>query len=210
MGLKLRFLTIFIITFVVFFAVLNSRFVAANVRFWLLTGADQSNLVSNQKITPLPVELSKPQTALLPNQATLVINGLGISAPIIFNVPDDARQIYDQLENGIVHYSSTPKPGLPGVSVILGHSSAYPWYKGRYGSVFALLGHLKPGDRFYVQYSDGRRFNYVVKQSIVFRPLIDDPRLTQIENNPRSSLVLVSCWPVGTNYKRIAVQAELL
>ncbi len=64
--------------------------------------------------------------------------------------------------------------------------------------------------KFYVQYADGRVFNFLVKQSIVFSPLSNDARLTAIEKTPGSSLVLISCWPIGTNYKRIAIQAELI
>ena len=187
------------------FVVLNGRFLYANVNYWLGSGQaparDQSSAFS-----ALPPTDKTP----LPNRATLVIEKLGISAPIVFGVSSNNDAILKNLENGIVHYSNTPKPGLEGVSIVLGHSSAYPWYRGAYGSVFTLLGKLQPGDKFSVRYDDGRIFNFAVKQSVVFSPFADDSRLTQIEKTPGTFLVLVSCWPVGTNYKRIAVQAELI
>ncbi len=126
----------------------------------------------------------------------------------MFNVPNNNDRIYSNLEKGVVHYSDTAKPGNPGVAVILGHSSAYPWYKGNYGAVFALLSKLKIGDRFYVQYADNRTFVYEMTQSIIFNPFANDERLTALENAPGSSIILISCYPVGTNYKRIAVQAK--
>lgn len=205
--MKLRFVKFFVIVFVVIFTVLNGRFVYANLKYWLVIGP--LPVAINANIPKLPI--SSPRiTPPLPDQAILKIDRLGISASIVFDAGGDLKNIYSNLEKGVVHYSSTPKPGLDGVSIILGHSSAYPWYKGQYGSVFALLGKLQLGDKFSVRYADGRVFNFAVKQSIVFSPFADDARLTQIEKTSGSSLVLISCWPVGTNYKRIAVQAELI
>ncbi|MEX2053331.1 MAG: sortase [Candidatus Paceibacterota bacterium] len=204
MNLKFRFLIIFLGAFALIFTVLNSRFVEANVKFWLLTGTDQYSL--NRFIT---TEV-KSEKKDLPDDAVIVIESLGVRAPIVFNVGDDTKAIYDNLENGAVHYSNTSKPGEGGVSVVLGHSSAYPWYKGAYGSVFALLGKLQPGDIFYVAYADGSRFVYSMKQAIVFSPFANDERLQEIEKSDKDTVVLLSCWPVGTNYKRIAVQAELV
>ncbi|MBI2063784.1 MAG: sortase [Candidatus Yanofskybacteria bacterium] len=200
-----KFIKVFLVSFVLIFAVLNGRFLYANVNYWLGSGTAP---IYNQP-SPSP-SLTIAEKTPLPDRATLIIEKLGISAPLVFGVNSDNDTIFKNLENGVVHYSNTPKPGLDGVSIILGHSSAYPWYKGAYGSVFALLGKLQPGDKFSVRYADGRTFNFAIKQSVVFSPFADDSRLTQIEKTPGTSLVLVSCWPVGTNYKRIAVQAELI
>jgi sortase (surface protein transpeptidase) len=60
-----------------------------------------------------------------------------------------------------------------------------------------------------VNYDDGQSFVFSVKQSIIFSPFVEDNRLKEIEKSEKPTLVLISCWPVGTNYKRIAVQAEL-
>lgn len=205
--MKLRFLKIFVLTFIIIFTVLNGRFVYANLKYWLLVGP--LPIATNEEVRGLPLSPEKiiPK---LPDQAILKIDGLGISAPIIFGVGSDIKNIYNSLEKGTVHYSDTPKPGMVGTSVLLGHSSAYPWYKGQYGSVFALLGKLKPGDKITVKYEDGNSFTFLVKQSVVFSPFGNDARLTELERASGSTIVLISCWPVGTNYKRIAVQAELI
>jgi sortase (surface protein transpeptidase) len=41
---------------------------------------------------------------------------------------------------------------MPGgeYSIILGHSSRYPWEPGKYKAVFSLLNELTIGDRIYV------------------------------------------------------------
>jgi LPXTG-site transpeptidase (sortase) family protein len=206
--MKIRYITFFAAAFLICFVVLNGRFIYANVGYWF----NQGTLPVNNN-APLPSSLPISQAKArqpLPDGATLVIDKIGVSAPIIFGVSNDATKILSNLAYGVVHDTGTPKPGEGGVSVILGHSSAYLWYRGHYGSVFALLGKLEPGDRFYVRYNDGRVFTYSVRQSIIFIPLQSDDRLTQVEQSKTNSLVLVSCWPVGTNYKRIAVQAELI
>ena len=121
-----------------------------------------------------------------------------------------ARRLWVRCCNGVVHYSDTAKPGLPGVSIVLGHSSAFPWYKGDYGAVFALLSKLNVGDRFYIQYDDNRTFVYEMTQSIVFNPFEKDERVEALENAPGSTMLLISCYPVGTDYKRIAIQATMV
>lgn len=201
----IKFIKVFLISFMLIFAALNGRFLYANANYWLSGNAVP---VFDQSPTAQATQLLH-QTPL-PNKATLVIEKIGVSAPVVFGVASNSDTILKNLENGVVHYSDTPKPGLEGLSIILGHSSAYPWYKGDYGSAFALLGKLQPGDKFSVRYNDGRTFNFNVKQSVIFSPFANDSRLAQIEKSPGTSLVLISCWPIGTNYKRIAVQAELI
>lgn len=205
--MKLRFLKFFVITFALIFSVLNGRFAYANLKYWLYIGP--LPIPTSGKADGLPLSPGKIIPAL-PDLATLKIDRLGISAPIVFDTGDNLKNIYNNLEGGVVHYSKTPKPGLEGASIILGHSSAYPWYRGQYGSVFALLGKLKPGDTFRVEYARGSTFTFLVKRSLVFSPFSNDARLLEIEKTSGSSVVLVSCWPVGTDYKRIAVQAELI
>jgi len=205
--MRRRFLSMFLGSFMIFFALLNARYLYANVKYWVSPGT----IVSNTTLTPSAFPLAPAvQFKPLPDQAQLVIDHIGVNAPIIFGIRGVDDEIYKGLERGTVHYADTVKPGMSGLSILLGHSSAYPWYKGQYGSVFALLGKMKIGDRFYIRYSDGRFFVFEVHESIVFNPLSDDARLAELEQNAGTSLILVSCYPVGTNYQRIAIKADLV
>jgi len=229
---------VFVISFGVIFAILNGRFFIANAE-WSLgiqsTGvsatpapppADGSTSILFPPLNPerlgvrtttgnAPIYSStgtgSPIARIQPTAsgAVLSIGRIGVSAPIVFDSGSIDQEIYNSLERGVVHYPGTPKPGEGGASIILGHSSAYPWYRGKYGSVFALLGKLQTGDKIRVEYADGRTFTYNVTASIIFSPS-NDSRLTQIQNSSKPTLVLISCWPIGTNYKRIAIQAELI
>lgn len=205
----IRLAVIFTTTFIVVFLLLNIRFVEKNVQYMLAPGTITTADTLGDAIRLLPLA-EKVREEPLPSKATLVIDSIGVRAPIVFDVPDDNDLIYSNLEFGVVHYSNTPKPGEPGAAIVLGHSSAYPWYRGDYGAVFALLSKLKAGDRFYVQYEDNRSFVFEMTQSIIFNPFENDARLTTIENASGSTMILISCYPVGTNYKRIAVQAKLV
>jgi len=204
--LRRRFLIIFIGSFIIIFSIFNARFIYANIRYWLAPGTIVSENTIPSSLPLVPDVKFKP----LPDQAQLVVDHIGINAPIVFGIPTDTDTIYKALEQGVVHYSDTVKPGMDGLAVILGHSSAYPWYKGKYGSVFALLSKLRVGDKFYVRYSDSRFFVFEVKDSIVFNPFSNDSRLDEFERVSGSSIILVSCYPVGTNYQRIAIRADLV
>ena len=200
---KLRFFSVFVVGFVLIFAVLNSRFLVAEVRY---------SLGMTPTISPAPATSPIPErtTIKTSDSAVLTIGKIGVSAPIVFGVSDKTKDIYDNLSRGVVHYSPSSRPGEKGASIILGHSSDYPWKKNAFGSVFALLGKLAPGDRLQVQYDNGTVLTFEVKQSLIFAPFSNDSRLEKIEGSTDSSLVLISCWPVGTTYKRIAVEAVLV
>jgi len=204
-----RLLVIFAVTFIGAFLLLNIRFVEKTIQYAVAPGTIRTKDTLGDAIRLLPLAENVKEKPLS-DTATLVIDSIGVRTPIVFNVPNDNDSIYQRLEDGVVHYSDTAKPGLPGVSIVLGHSSAYPWYKGEYGAVFALLSKLKAGERFYVQYDDNRTFVYEMVQSLIFNPFENDARLEALENSPGSTLLLISCYPVGTNYKRIAVQAQMI
>lgn len=195
-----KFIGYFLITFIVVFSILNSRFVSAQVSFWFRQDELKKGTVSAEKEKLLP---------LTDDDFYLSIPTLDVSAPVVLEKSTDQNKIFDRLEEGVVHYGSSPLPGQKGASIILGHSSAYPWYKGKYGSVFALLGRLKTGDVIKIQNGD-KILNYKVSQSLVFYPFSKDKRLEQLEKSDKSSIILVSCWPVGTNYRRIAIRADLI
>lgn len=206
-ALRIRIGMIFVGTFILVFTLLNIRFVEKNVQYAIAPGTIRTKETISDAISLLPLSQAvapKP----LGNKARLVIDSIGVNAPIVFGIPDDTDKIYDSLEQGVVHYSVTAKPGAPGTGIVLGHSSAFPWYKGDYGAVFALLNRLKVGDRFYVQYEDNRSFVYEMKSSLIFNPFKADDRLTELERAPGNNLILMSCFPVGTNYLRIAIRAQ--
>ena len=199
-----KFFSYFIVFFLISFTILNSRFVSARLDFWLRE--DEIKAAASRGSPPLIGETRPVAEA---GGFVLTIPALGVEAPVVLEESLNPNVIFDRLEAGVVHYGTSPLPGQRGTAIILGHSSAYPWYQGEYGSVFALLGRLQVGDKIYVT-SGNRVLTYQVKESLVFHPFSKDKRLEQLEQTDTSSIILVSCWPVGTNYKRIAIKADLI
>lgn len=211
-----QFIFHFVIIFVAVFSVLNSRFVAAQIKFNFFDHERLATVAQNE--TPLPRAplakmFSTPWPTLsiktYPREYNLEIPTIGVNAPIIFESSVNQDIIFKRLEDGVVHYGTSPLPGERGTAIILGHSSAYPWYKGQYGSVFALLEKLKKGAVIKI-HNGNRTLNYEVKEYVIFHPLTNDEKINKLEKTNGSSIVLVSCWPVGTNYKRIAVRADFI
>lgn len=206
-NLKVRGIVIFLASFTLAYGIFNYRFITSYIYFKLNSNSFVEFSPNPKEVVHLPISDFRSNTPL-PANAEIIIEKLDIRAPIVFNLADDEKVIFNNLENGVVNYPGTVKPGEAGLSLLLGHSSALPWYKGDYGSVFALLGQLKKDDIFYVRYSDGRTFTYKMYDSVIFSPLSTDDSYLKLEGD--SNLVLLSCWPVGTSYKRIAIKAKLI
>ena len=209
----LRLLKVFIVSVVAVYVFMNGPAFYTTARFWIhdLKANDPNVASAVALIQPIRLPVSDIETQPLPNEATLIIDRINVSVPIVFGVPAVNQTIYDNLGKGVVHYSPTVKPGLTGPAVIFGHSSLYPWQVNQFGAPFALIGKIQPGDRITIRYSDGRIFNFRMKQSIVFNPLQNeiDPRFEEIEQSRKPVILLVTCWPVNTTKSRLALEAEL-
>ncbi|TSC91336.1 MAG: Sortase family protein [Parcubacteria group bacterium Licking1014_17] len=208
MKLRNRLILIFISLTVFFLIILNGRYLYANVSYLVNkpTPLVTASKPSAQIFIP-PVKVASGQKSL-PNKAILVVPKINVSMPIVFGINGNSiSSMYDGLNRGVVHYSLSPMPGTMGAAMILGHSSDYIWKNNPYGAAFALLNKLKPGDTMFVEYSDGRRFNFKVNQSVIFNPLSVDSEIELMQAAKVPSLILVSCWPVGSVVKRIAVEA---
>ena len=127
----------------------------------------------------------------------VVIPLIGIDAPIIVPESADEYTIQKALEQGVVNY--------PDSNIILGHSSAYPWYKGEYGSIFSLINKLEKGDEFFI-FSNKKKYTYQVLEKEIKLP----KDLSFSSANDKSIVYLVSCWPINTAWKRIVIKADLL
>jgi sortase A len=115
-----------------------------------------------------------------------------------------------ELENGVGHYMKTASPGQNGNMIISGHSSNYIWAKGNYNHIFKDLNNLAAGDIITVRTAqkNGRNitFRYKVAEKFVTAP--DDERIFAETETP--ALTLSTCWPLGTNLRRIIVKADIL
>ncbi len=153
------------------------------------------------KITP-PPEAEKENVLVLPK--------FNIIAPIKVVEKPKSWLIYEKLRQGVVLYPGSAIPG-EGYSIIIGHSSQYPWKPGNYKRVFSLLAELKRGDKIYVFWNK-KPLVFEVREKKIFLPWPKGPDITETVFPPNSqpTLILQSCWPVGVAYKRIAVRTVLI
>lgn len=132
----------------------------------------------------------------------IIIPKIGVNAEVLWN--PNKENLLEELRNGVIHYPGSEFPGEKGNIILIGHSSGIPGSAGKYDNVFLLLSELKNGD-FVTLYFKGNQFNYSVFNKKIIRSDFRDLKLDSFGN---SNLVLVTCWPPGTNFKRLVVMAR--
>lgn len=136
----------------------------------------------------------------------IVIPKIGANSPVFANVnpanPDDYMPI---LKKGVAQARGTALPGEPGTIYLFAHSTDNFWDVGLYNAVFYLLKDLKVGDQIAMFYL-GKRYNYVVDDTKIVDP--NDVSFITNSRETQSQLVLQTCWPPGTTWKRLLVIAK--
>ncbi|HEX8973864.1 MAG TPA: sortase [Patescibacteria group bacterium] len=143
-------------------------------------------------------------------QVFVHIDKIGVDAPMVWSQSMDDQKMLTDLEKGLSHFYKTAAPGQNGNAIISGHSSNYVWAKGDYNHVFKDLGNLQNGDLINVKtiQTNGRAIYYQYKVTDKFITTADDQRVFADTQNP--TLTLSTCWPIGTNLKRIIIKAEIV
>lgn len=150
---------------------------------------------------------------IAPTDDRIIIPKLGKSVPLVDmttehiegeNWVDLEDQIQNGLQEGVVHYPGTAKPGQYGNVFITGHSSYYPWDPGQFKDVFALLGQLDIGDEFIVYYS---QIQYTYR---IYDKFEVQPSNVEVLAQPKDKkeATLMTCTPVGTALRRLIIKAE--
>jgi len=208
----IKFLSLFIFFFVILTLVVMGPTLYAKISY--LWTAPTNNYSDKYD---LPVATTNPgddlselagllgQSAPTYAQDTIVIPKINVEAPILYLTTTDNQQILEAIKNGVGHYQGTALPGHVGNVFLTGHSSYYWWSKGKYNQVFALLDRLSAGDLVYV-YAKGERYIYRVTKSFVVKP----SQVEVLAPTNQAILTLMTCTPVGTNLKRLIVQADLI
>jgi LPXTG-site transpeptidase (sortase) family protein len=149
---------------------------------------------------------------IAPYEDRIIIPKIGKNIPLVnvehhdANSSDEWHKIFmKELENGIIKYPGSANPGEAGNSFIFGHSSNFPWAKGNYNDVFALLNELSTGDEIIVYFKQ-KKFVYVVKEKIIVKPW----HVSSLGGeDTMQRLTLMTCWPLGTTLNRLLVVTEL-
>lgn len=152
-----------------------------------------------------PIILDPNATGQVGPEPKLIIPKLNVEVPVVYNVPsNEEKDIQKGLEDGVVHYPTTPYPGQKGNVGIVGHSSNNIFNPGKYKYVFTLLNKLQEGDIFIMNYN-GQRYVYKIYKRQVVKP--SDVWVLNTQEK-ESTATLITCDPPGTNVNRLVLVGE--
>lgn len=153
--------------------------------------------------------LGRPAPVILTPKSTdfgIVVEKIGANTQVLANVnAADQREYNRELQKGVAHAKGTAFPGEAGLSFLFAHSVLNPWDVPRYNAVFYLLKELEAGDRIVV-FWQGRRYDYITFDKKIVGPT-DVQFLYQNYSEP--ILVLQTCDPPGTTWRRLLIFARL-
>lgn len=138
------------------------------------------------------------------------IEKIAVDVPMIWTQSENEKISLKDLESGLSHFPKSAAPGENGNAIISGHSSNFVWAKGDYNYIFKNLNNLEKGDIVNIKtiQKNGKVFVYKYQINDKFVTTADDEKIFLETENP--SLTLSTCWPLGTNLKRLIVKADLV
>lgn len=146
---------------------------------------------------------------LIPNDTnfSILIPKIGANSRVFANVDSGNQdQFLPFLQAGVAHAKGTVFPGFQGNTYLFAHSADNFWDVGRYNAVFYLLKDLSIGDDIIV-FFENQRFNYKVSELRI----VDAEEvsfLIKAQERGEQTLILQTCWPPGTTWKRLVVFAK--
>lgn len=151
---------------------------------------------------------TKPNEKMLVPKSTdfsIIIPKLGINERVFANIDATDPNIFlPILQKGVAHAKGTAFPGMNGITYIFAHSTDNFWNVGRYNAVFYLLKELQPGDDIVIFFQN-KRYSY----KVFAQKIVDDSDTSFLKSNIGQGelLILQTCWPPGTTWKRLLIFA---
>lgn len=135
----------------------------------------------------------------------IIIPKINLEVPVVYDMNTvEEADVQKALEQGVVHYASTPNPGEQGNVVIVGHSSNNILNSGKYKFAFVLLKRLESEDVFFIQ-KDRVRYTYKVYKKEIVAP--NDVSVLDTQDRA-NTITLITCDPPGTSLNRLIIVAE--
>ncbi len=145
-----------------------------------------------------------PAPSLSPETSVLEMKLLDTPLPLVFSETLDEPTIQEHLKAGAVVLPLGKTFGEKGNVVITAHSTGTTSF-GDYRFAFAKLSELEVGDEFTVRTPKAIYTYRVFGTEIVWPHEVD-----KLPNNDRSTVTLVTCYPLWTNFKRWLTHGELV
>lgn len=121
--------------------------------------------------------------------------------------PGEYLKVLDENVVAQANSSSMPGSGVGHSIYIFAHSTQQGISRVRKNTVFYLLGELNNQDEVFIN-RGGKLFTYkVYKQQVVNANQVQYVTYTE---PTKEILILQTCWPIGTDWKRLLIFAELV
>lgn len=134
---------------------------------------------------------------------TLWIPKINAGGTIIPHVdPWDERIYRLALKKGIAHAKGFALPGEKGTIFLFAHSSGPFWEQTRYNTVFLRLGELEKGDSITI-WKNGKEYKF----SVTGKKEVSPTDVMAVMKSSPDQLILQTCTPIGTDWKRLLVFA---
>jgi sortase A len=153
-----------------------------------------------EKIQPKEETKEQKKEEIYEKEDSIEIPKIKISAPLI--VVGKEEEVKKALDRGVVLWPGSALPGEKGQVIILGHSAPQNWPKIKYDWIFSNLNSLQNGDEILI-YFKKKKYVYRVEDKIFLNRGQELPKT----DPEKSVLFLISCWPPGKNFRRIAIEA---
>jgi len=149
------------------------------------------------------VKLTTPKPKYI-EQYRIIIPKIGADSDIILNVdPGNEEEYMDALSKGVAHAKGTSLPGQPGRTYLFAHSTNSLANVTTYNAVFYQLRNLNIGDQILL--SDGYKYFYY---KVTDKVIVSANDVSWLNKGNEEELVLQTCDPPGTAYKRLLVIAK--
>lgn len=164
------------------------------------------NIIESTHPSVLPTPEKNPSPHPVDEEFGIVIQKIGANAKVIPEVDWQDSRVYQQaLTQGVAHALGSALPGESGNVFLFAHAGASPFEALRYNAVFYLIDKLESGDTIEVWHKR-TRYTYQVNK----KEVVDANAVQYVEREALTNgLTLMTCWPAGTTWKRLIVQAVL-
>jgi LPXTG-site transpeptidase (sortase) family protein len=150
--------------------------------------------------------IAEPTAVPSVNPATdsfITLPSLDAPLPLIYSATLDEPRLQELLKEGAVVLPLGIAFGEAGNIVVTAHSSGTESF-GPYRFAFAKLSELNEGDEYSISTPTATYRYKVYKKEIVW-----PHEVNKLPQDDRSTVTLVTCWPLWTNFKRLLVHTEL-
>lgn len=132
------------------------------------------------------------------------IPSLNVFSKVIENVdPFNQKEYIEKLKFGVAQAKGTSLPGERGTVYLFAHSSDVPWRITQYNTAFFKLEFVKNGETIIL-----RRSGEVYKYKIYDRKTIWPSEISYLTKPQGNILILQTCTPLGTSFKRLLIFAK--